>query len=96
MSRPVYSDGGDLADAYELSKHARMLYAFSHVLLSVEFCGLASIAVLSGSWPPLGVSHIFDTILGVSLITAGYRRIPQDTAGSLDNGVFDGIYYIIT
>ena len=63
MSRPVYSDGGELADAYKLSKHARMLYAFSHVLLSVEFCGLASIAVLSGSWPPLGVSNIFDTIV---------------------------------
>ena len=33
---------------------------------------------------------------GVSLITAGYRRIPQDTAGSLDIGLFNGIYHIIT
>ena len=33
---------------------------------------------------------------GVSLITAGYRRIPQDTAGSPDIGVFNGIYHIIT
>ena len=33
---------------------------------------------------------------GVSLITAGYRRIPQDTAGSLEMGVFNGIYHITT
>ena len=33
---------------------------------------------------------------GVSLITAGYHRIPQDTAGSLDMGVFNEIYHIIT
>ena len=32
----------------------------------------------------------------VILITAGYCRIPQDTAGSLDMGVFNGIYHIIT
>ena len=63
MSWPVYADGRELAYAYELSKHARMLYAFWHVLISVEFCELASIAVLSDSWPPLGVSHIFYAIL---------------------------------
>ena len=63
MGRPVYSDGGELTYAYKLSKHAHMLYAFLHVLVSVQFWGLASIAVLSGSWPPLGVFHIFDTIL---------------------------------
>ena len=28
MSRPVYSDGGELADAYELSKHARIYTPF--------------------------------------------------------------------
>ena len=33
---------------------------------------------------------------GVSLITAAYRRLPQDTAGSPDIGVFNGIYHIIT
>ena len=33
---------------------------------------------------------------GVSLITAGYRRLPQDTAGSPDIGVFNGIYHTIT
>ena len=49
MSRPVYSECGELADAYELSKHARMLYAFSHVLASVEFCGLASILYVPSS-----------------------------------------------
>ena len=32
----------------------------------------------------------------VSLITAGYRRLPQDTAGSPDIGVFNGINHIIT
>ena len=63
MSRPVYSDGGELADAYELSKHARMLYAFLACSRICPILRLASIAVLSGSWPPLGVSHIFDTIL---------------------------------
>ena len=62
VSQPVYADGGELAYAYKLSKHAGMLYAFSHVLVSVEFCGLASIAFFSGSWPPLAVSHIFDTL----------------------------------
>ena len=36
------------------------------------------------------------TKTGVSLITAGYRRVPQDTAGSPDIGVFNGIYHIIT
>ena len=34
------------------------------------------------------------TKTGVSLITAGYRRLPQDTAGSPDIGVFNGIYHI--
>ena len=63
MSWPEYSDSGELAYAHVQSKHARVLDAFTHVLVSVEFCGLASIAVFSGSWPPLGVSHIFDTIL---------------------------------
>ena len=53
MSRHVYSDGGELAYAY-----AHIIYAFSHVLVSVEFRGLASVADLSGSWLPLGVSHI--------------------------------------
>ena len=33
---------------------------------------------------------------GVSLITIGYRRLPQDSAGSPDIGVFNGIYHIIT
>ena len=33
---------------------------------------------------------------GVSLITAGYGRLPQDTVGSPDIGVFNGIYHIIT
>ena len=34
------------------------------------------------------------TKTGVSLITTGYRRLPQDTAGSPDIGVFNGIYHI--
>ena len=36
------------------------------------------------------------TKTGVSLITAGYHRLPQDTAGSPDVGVINGIYHIIT
>ena len=32
----------------------------------------------------------------VSLITDGYRRLPLDTAGSPDIGVFNGIYHFIT
>ena len=36
------------------------------------------------------------TKTGVSLITAGYRRLPQDTAGSPGIGVFNGNYHIIT
>ena len=36
------------------------------------------------------------TKTGVSLITAGYRRLPQDIAGSPYIGVFNGIYHIIT
>ena len=36
------------------------------------------------------------TKTGVSLITAVYRRLPQDTAVSPDIGVFNGIYHIIT
>ena len=63
MSQPVHSDYGELSYAFEPSKHANMLYAFSPVLVFVELCGLASIAVFSDSWLLLGVSHIFDTIL---------------------------------
>ena len=63
MSWPLYADGRELAYTHKLSRHARMLYAFSHVLISVEFCELSSIAVLSDSWPPLGVSPIFYAIL---------------------------------
>ena len=62
MSWPVYSNNGDLAYAFKLSKHAHILYAFSPVLVFVELRGLASIAVLSGSCLPLGVFHIFDAI----------------------------------
>ena len=36
------------------------------------------------------------TKTGVSLITAGYHMLPQDTTGSPDIGVINGIYHIIT
>ena len=62
MHNDTYSDDGELAYAFEPSKHAHILYPFclfSYLSNSADF---ASIAVLSGSWLLLGVSHIFDTI----------------------------------